>query len=282
VITLETAWRGAARRFAEAGLAAPERDARVLLCAAVGIEGIDLLKEPDRALTEADAAAYAAFVERRLGREPVARIIGTREFYGLTFTLGPETLDPRPETELLVDEALAFLKDRVAPRLLDLGTGTGCILLAVLANHPRALGVGTDIAAGAIAVARENAAALGLSERACFLQTSWDEAVEGRFDLLLSNPPYIGSDALATLEPEVREHDPRRALDGGEDGLDAYRELARRAADRLLPTGRLILEHGLGQSDAIATLFRNAGWEVHASHPDLTGRNRALSLQPIV
>jgi release factor glutamine methyltransferase len=217
-------------------------------------------------------------VRRRAAGEPLSRLRGAREFWSLDFALSPETLDPRPESETLVAAALDAVPDRAARlRLLDLGTGTGCLLLALLSELPNAWGLGIDRAAGAAATARANAVALGLASRAAFIVGDWGEALRGGFDFVVSNPPYIPSADIPALAPEVR-HDPLRALDGGPDGLDAYRALAPDLA-RLL-RGTALIELGAGQAPAAARIMRTAGLDVRGTRPDLAGIDRCLVLEP--
>lgn len=271
-MTGNEALRLAIPRLVAAGITDAPRDARVLLAHAAGIapERLTLhLADP------LDAAAEAAFVEavtRRAAREPVSHITGTRLFWGRAFRVTPDTLDPRPETEILVEAALAepFVK------CLDLGTGTGCVLLSCLAGMPMAQGTGTDIHPATLTVAEENAQRLGLTSRARFVLSDWFGAVQGRFDLILSNPPYISDAEMADLSPEVL-HEPRRALTPGGDGLDAYRAIARGAPARLMPGGRLMVEIGPAQGQAVAALFAAEGFADIRILPDLDGRDRVVA-----
>ncbi|GGC50281.1 peptide chain release factor N(5)-glutamine methyltransferase [Chelatococcus reniformis] len=270
-------WLGGALRAA--GIANPELDARILLTETLGVPFAAVLAEPAAPLGGTAAAGLTDAVARRLAGEPVGRILGMREFWGLPFALSPATLEPRPDTETLVAVALAHARGQGggAPRVLDLGTGTGCILVAVLSELPQAWGLGVDRAAGAAATARHNARRNGVGERARFAVGNWAEAVGGPFNLVLSNPPYIASDDIAALAGEVRDHDPRLALDGGHDGLDAYRALA---ADlpRLLAIGGFAgLEVGQGQAPAVAELLRRAGLRDVSVTLDLTGVERVVS-----
>lgn len=253
-------------------------DARFLLLGILGLETRDLLIEGDRLVGADEAVALEAALARRLAGEPVARILGAWEFWGLPFRLGPDTLVPRPDTEILVEVALAAVPDRRAPlRCLDLGTGTGCILTALLSEMPQACGVGLDRSEGALRVARDNAAANGLGERANFVVGDWCDAVEGTFDLVVANPPYIAHDVIATLDREVRAHDPATALDGGVDGLDAYRRILDGAGARLASGGTLVLEIGYDQAAAVQDLARAAGYRERGLARDLAGHDRVLS-----
>lgn len=265
-----------AHRLKEAGLPTPALDARILVQAATGASDLEMIREPGTLMTPAEEERLAGWERRRLVREPVSRILGSREFWGLPFTVTAETLDPRADSETLVETALDLLKDIERPRLLDLGTGTGCLLLSLLHERQDASGVGVDLSEGALAVAASNASALGLSARAEFLESEWTENVEGRFDLAVSNPPYIPHGEIAGLTEEVRLHDPMLALDGGEDGLDAYRALARLLPDHLTQGGHAVVELGAGQADAVTAIFEAAGFGVSRIVPDLAGIPRAL------
>lgn len=229
----------------------------------------------------ADQERVAQLMQRRMSGESVARIIGEREFYSLPFRLGPATLEPRPETEMLVDLALTHLPE--GGHLLDLGTGTGCIPIAILANRPDATGTASDLSADALAVAQDNAARNGVADRLSFAQGSWFEALtalegrgEERFDLIVSNPPYIASAVVETLAPEVRDHDPRLALDGGPDGLAPYRIIAADSGGWLKPGGRVLLEIGYDQGAAVAGLMTAQGFAQVAVHKDLNGLDRVV------
>jgi release factor glutamine methyltransferase len=233
------------------------------------------LSRAGEALPAEAAARYAGHLARRAGHEPVSRILGHREFWSLDFALGPATLDPRPDSETLVEAALAACPDRPL-RVLDLGTGTGCLLLAVLHDRPAAFGLGVDRSEAAAGTARANARALGLADRAAFLVGDWATALDARFDLILSNPPYIPEAEIAALDPEVRDHDPHLALSGGADGLDAYRDLAVALPGLLVPGGTAVVELGIGQAADVAALFRAAGLDITATPHDLAGIPRCL------
>ena len=277
--TVEALLREAGCRLGSAGIAAPRGESRVLLQAALGQSAEALIRAPEAPVAAARAQRFDALIARRAQREPVSRILGKREFWSLEFALAEDTLDPRPDSETVVAAALRWCADRSGRlRALDLGTGTGCLLLAVLSELPDAAGVGTDIAAGAVAAAARNAAALGLSERASFLRADWDSGVEGRFDLVLGNPPYIPRAAIDRLEPEVARWEPRMALDGGADGLDAYRRMAPAIAKRLAPAGAAFVEIGAGRESAVEAIMAEAGLERFARHADLAGTVRCLAL----
>ena len=256
-----------------AGIAQPRLEARWLVEALLGERRL----EGARALSGEERVRLAAALARRAAREPRDRIEGAREFWSLTFRLAPATLSPRPDSETLVSAALALLGDRARSwRLLDLGTGSGCLLLALLSELPAATGLGIDLAPAAVATATENAARLGLAARARFLVDDWAQGQAGPFDLVVSNPPYIQTGDLADLEPEVRNFDPALALDGGADGLAAYRALLPQARRLLAPGGWLVLELGQGQAAAVGDLAVAAGLTHVSTRDDLAGIARAL------
>ncbi|WP_340116929.1 peptide chain release factor N(5)-glutamine methyltransferase [Pelagibius sp. 7325] len=279
-MTLAEAVEGAARRLAAAGIDEPRRDARLLVCRLLGGGPELLLGHPERALSEEEAARIQAAVARRVAREPVSRILGEREFWSLPFGLNAATLDPRPDSETLVEAVLAECADRAAPlTLLDLGTGTGCLLLALLSELPAASGTGIDISAEAVEQAAGNAGRLGLAARARFARHSWAQglaALGDGWDVIVSNPPYIASGAIAGLEPEVAGYDPAAALDGGADGLAAYRALIPAAAAVLTPGGLVALEIGIGQAAAVEALLAGAGLAPVRRARDLAGVERCL------
>jgi release factor glutamine methyltransferase len=279
-LSIATARRRLARDFRDAGLDTPDLDARILVGHALALDHAALAAQADRRLTDAEAGALAALARRRLAREPVARIVGAKEFWGLPLALNADTLVPRPETETVVETALAALGDRRnrALSIADLDTGSGALLLALLSELPAARGVGTDISAGALACARANAAALGLAGRAAFVACDHGEALAGGFDLIVANPPYVASGDIAVLQPEVRDFDPRRALDGGTDGLTAYRAIAADARRLLAPGGVLVLELGAGQRDTVTSLTDSAGLAPAVCRNDLSGVPRALAV----
>ena len=266
------ALRRAVPLLQEAGIEDGSRDARVLLAHALGIGHDRLtLKLPDE-MTEPQEALYDAALKARLARQPVAQITGRRLFWGQSFRVTRDVLDPRPETETLVAEALTqpFLK------VLDLGTGTGCILLSCLKGMPMARGLGTDISEAALQVAVGNTRDLGLEAQARFRKSDWFANVTGAYDLIVSNPPYIAADEMPALAPEVRDWEPLQALTPGGDGLDAYRAIARGAGARLMPGGRILVEIGPTQGPAVAALFATAGLEGIRVLPDLDGRDRVV------
>jgi release factor glutamine methyltransferase len=259
----------------------PELDARLLVGEVAGLDLTRLMLSAERVVTPDEAVRLEQFAQRRIAGEPVARIIGHQEFWGLRLILSPETLVPRPDTETVVEAALDLARDwtdRGALRIADLGTGTGAILLALLSEWPSARGVATDLSCEALRTARDNADRLGIGDRAHFVACDYASALAGPFDLIVSNPPYIPAAEIATLAVEVRAHDPRRALDGGADGLDAYRAIAPQAARLLAPGGALIVEVGQAQSAAVERLMVAAGLAPGAGpRPDLGGILRAVT-----
>lgn len=268
------AW--ARRRLGRAGVETPRLDARVLLAAALGVDAGPLVAAR-RPLSPGEARAYRALIERRAGGRPVSRLLGRRGFWDLELELDDAVLDPRPESECLVEAVLARLAPGAGPlRLLDLGTGSGCLLLALLGALAQAWGVGLDRSAAAIATARRNARRLGLDGRAAFLVSDWAAALAGRFDVVVANPPYVARDELDGLAPEVRAHDPRLALDGGTDGLDGHRALAGQLGRLLAPGGFAAIECGAGQAAAAGAIFRRAELRLVDCRPDLGGRPRCL------
>ncbi|BCP55104.1 release factor glutamine methyltransferase [Kaistia sp. 32K] len=290
-MTAAAATLGAARRMAAKRLAAglgpeatPALDARVLVAAALGVPPDRLLFLPeDRLLSDAETQAVEASIERRLAGVPVARIVGEREFWGMSFRLSDATLVPRPDTETLVEAALAWIDRegrRQEPlRIVDIGTGSGAILIALLSALPNAVGIGVDLSEAAARTARDNAERLGFAERSRFVVGAWSNSC-GRFDVIASNPPYIASDVIPTLDREVRDHDPTLALDGGADGLDAYRAILDDLERVMAPGGATFLEIGFDQADALRALARQAGFDASV-HADLAGHDRIVELHRI-
>lgn len=283
-VTLKQAFVGAAAVLREAGIATPELDSRLLLCHAAGLSHEAYVAGAGGPVQPATLARFGTAIDRRLKREPVARITGTREFYGRGFTIAPPALDPRPDTETLIEAALALVERRgwrdQTFSLLDLGTGTGCILVTLLAELPCAQGLGTDLSPSALALAAANAARLGVGLRAAFMVADWLDGIDGKFDLVLSNPPYLASGEIAGLAPEVAAYDPMLALDGGPDGLDAYRRIAAGAPKVLTEGGQLLVEIGAGQAAQVSDIFRAAGLKLDQSQPigrDLAGRPRVVA-----
>jgi release factor glutamine methyltransferase len=279
-ISIAEASRLTAQSLRLAGIESPEIDARALLGHTLRLSRAQLLSQSDRILESREIESACTLIARRLKREPVSRIIGGRNFWTLALQVTPDVLDPRPDTETVVEAALDFVKqngrsnDRL--RILDIGTGSGAIVLALLSELPRAAGVAIDISLPALCVARANAAQNSLLTRCDFVLCSFADAVFGPFDLIVSNPPYISSAEITSLEPEVRNYDPKLALDGGADGLDAYRAIANEAERLLAPNGGLFVELGAEQKADVSALFTKAGLEVISSRTDLAGISRAL------
>ncbi|MEM6904780.1 MAG: peptide chain release factor N(5)-glutamine methyltransferase [Pseudomonadota bacterium] len=268
-MTWAEAVRAATERLRAAGVTDPARDARVLARWVAGLEAAGFVAAMDR---PADLNAFEAAVAARAARQPVSQITGSRLFWGRSFRVTPDVLDPRPETEILVAAAL----ETPARRVLDLGTGSGCLLLTLLANWPEAGGLGTDLSAAALAVAQANAADLGLADRVAFQEADWLDGVTGAFDLIVSNPPYLTADELAAAPPELA-HEPAGALSPGGDGLDAYRKIAAGAPSHLAPNGRLMVEIGASQGPKVCEIFENAGLSDITILPDLDGRDRVVT-----
>jgi release factor glutamine methyltransferase len=277
--TIAAARHALAEKFRQAGIDSADADARILMAHALGIDRAELMANGERALSAEDTKAIDALAARRLKREPVSRIFGEREFWTLTLMVTPDVLVPRPETETVIETALDALQTLKLEklRILDIGTGSGALLLALLHEFPNAVGTGTDISAATLDTARANAARNDLGPRSTFIVCDIAAGVPGPFDLIVSNPPYVARGDIATLAPEVRDYDPALALDGGADGLDGYRAIAGQARNLLAPGGRLIVELGAGQEPAVRALFTKAGLNVAAVHDDLAGIPRALS-----
>lgn len=265
--------------FQREGIGSPALDARVLLTAALGLDATAFLTDADAPLGPGPRRLALDFARRRLAREPVARILGVREFWGLPFALSPDTLVPRPETETVVETALRLSGGSGdARRVLDLGTGSGCLLVSLLRELPGAVGLGLDLSPGALATARANAARHGVADRALFAAGDWATAAAGPFDLIVANPPYVASSVVAGLAPEVAAWDPPLALDGGADGLAAYRGLLPQLAPLLDVSGSAVLEIGYDQEAAARELATSAGLDVREVVPDLAGHPRAVAL----
>ena len=280
-VSVAHARRALAEQFRAAGIESPELDARVLIGHVLGLDHAGLAAAATQQLSDLTASDIERFAARRLAGEPVARIVGQKEFWSLPLAVTPAVLVPRPETETVVELALALLDqdgERTrALRIADLGTGSGAILLALLSELPNAQGIGTDIDVSALGVARANARQLHLGGRADFIVCDYATALEGPFDLVVSNPPYVASTDIAALAREVRDHDPRHALDGGADGLAAYRAIAADAPRLLGPAGHLVVEIGAGQQRQVSGLFAAAGLAIAGTRHDLAGMARAIA-----
>ncbi len=277
-MTITEALRDAAARLTAAGVAQARLESRVLAGDAFGLSRESLLARGDQTARPEDLARLSDLVARRIGGEPTARLLGRQEFWSLEFGLGPETLIPRADSETIVEAALAAIADRDAPlRLVDFGTGSGCLLLALLSELPNAQGLGIDASGETLAVAARNAERLGLAARAEFCPGDWGQGLSGPFDLIVSNPPYIRDGDIAGLATEVARFEPRRALAGGADGLDCYRALAPDIARLLKTGGQAVMEIGQGQVDEVDAIMAAAGLKPAGCRADLAGIVRALS-----
>lgn len=276
-LTLVKAWTAAKDRLKDAGIDQPSIDARLMLEVAANVTRTEIVTDPYRELTEAQVATLDEFLARRARREPVSHIIGRKGFWKILLQVNKDVLTPRPETEVIVDEVLKAFPEQMPFSMLDLGVGSGTILLAVLAERPAAKGLGVDASSEALAVARDNAANLDLNTRAALMHGDWTAGLaDGNFDLVVSNPPYIPTAVIDTLEPEVRDHEPRLALDGGADGLDAYRLLAPEILRVLKPGGMFAVEIGYDQSKDVEALFNQAGAREVRTVKDLSTHDRVV------
>ncbi len=276
--TLVSAWTAAGRRLDAAGVDSPVIDARLLLEAASGASRAEIIADPHRALEDGQAEALEAYLARREAREPISHILGVKGFWKIMLRVTPDVLTPRPDTETILDAVLPDFSEHQRFSVLDLGVGSGAILLAILAERPRAIGLGVDVSEEALAVARENAANLGLAARTALLRGDWAAGLAAEsFDLVVANPPYIPSAEISGLAPEVRDHEPRVALDGGADGLDAFRVLAPQILRVLRGGGRFAVEIGIGQRAAVETLFEAADARDLRAIKDLAGRERVVA-----
>jgi release factor glutamine methyltransferase len=277
-LNLVQAWKQARAKLEAAGISGPVIDARLLVEAAAEATRADIVTDPYRPLTPEQEATLDDYLTRRARREPVSHILGRKGFWKIMLQVTPDVLTPRPDTETVVEYVLRDFPETAPWTVLDLGVGSGAILLSILAERPAAKGLGVDVSEEALAVARENAANLGLAGRTALLRGDWTFGLDGEsFDLVVSNPPYIASHVIEELEPEVRDHEPRLALEGGADGLDAYRTLAPEILRVLKPGGRFAVEIGYDQKDAVEALFRAAGAEGVVTLRDLGDRDRVVA-----
>ena len=274
--TLRGLMKQASKHLATRGIENAALDARLLLQAASGLRHENIVAEPNLAVPSEVATRFSILIERRSKFEPVSRILGNREFYGRSFRVTPDVLDPRADTETLIGAAHGLVKGKASLRILDLGTGSGAIAVTLLAEMPEATAVASDLSAAALQVAKGNAEALGVANRASFVQANWFDGVDGQFDLIVSNPPYIPLGDITGLADDVRDFDPPKALDGGPDGLEAYRRIANGAGGHLARRGHIILEIGAGQENAVNDLFRRQGFNPESRHFDLAGLVRCL------
>jgi release factor glutamine methyltransferase len=277
-LTLVKAWTAAKDRLKAAGIDQPSIDARLMLEVAADVTRTEIVTDPYRELTTEQEATLEDYLSRRARREPVSHIIGRKGFWKILLQVNKNVLTPRPETEVIVDEVLKAFPEQMPFNMLDLGVGSGTILLAVLAERPAAKGLGIDVSEEALAVARENAANLDLAGRVALLRGDWTNGLgDDSFDLVVSNPPYIATEVIETLEPEVRDHEPRLALDGGPDGLDAYRVLAGEILRVLKPGAMFAVEIGYDQAQAVEDLFRQAGAQNVRTIKDLSVNDRVVT-----
>jgi release factor glutamine methyltransferase len=278
-LTGRIALRDATRRLAAADIAAPSRDARLLLCGALDLAPHRLTLIEDAALSPEVSARFQKMIEARAGAQPVAQILGTRLFWNRSYRVTGDVLDPRPETETLIAEALS---GPAPARILDLGTGSGVILLTLLAEWPEATGLGVDISPAALVVAQTNATTLAVSDRSDFAESDWFDGISGVFDLVVSNPPYIAASRMATLARDVRDWEPHQALTPGPTGLESYRRIAAGLSGHLASEGRALLEIGADQGETVPRLFRDAGFADVSLHNDLDGRPRVVAVRSSV
>lgn len=281
MITLAETMNRIRTRLAAAEIEDPAAEARILVGGLLGLSRTEFITQGDMPVAEDDEARIDNAVSRRLAGEPPYRILGSRGFHGLELKLSQGTLEPRPDTEILVDAVLGALKSRESEplRILDLGTGTGAICLALLSQLPNARGTGADLSEDALRTAMENAVANGLGDRFETVQSSWFADISGRYDVIVSNPPYIRSEIIAQLDREVREHDPLLALDGGEDGLDAYRAIARNAKNHLSEKGLIAVETGFDQHDDVKTIFEKNSFAQVFALKDYGGNDRVQAFR---
>ncbi len=278
---VEAAQRALAALLREADIETPELDARLLVQGALHYDAGQLALAHDEELSDAAAMLLADYAAQRLKHKPVSRIFGARGFYGRDFIINERVLDPRPDSETLIEVALAHLPEDDAARLLDLGTGSGCLLLTLLAERPVLTGVGVDVSPPALDVARANAAALGLADRASFIESDWLGNIAGTYHMIISNPPYLGPGEMEWLARDVADYDPHLALYGGSDGLDPYRHLCRHAAAFLTQGGWLVFEIGALQARAVTGFMQEAGFSNIAVQQDLAGRDRVVYGQAV-
>lgn len=278
MINLVTAWKTATATLKAAGVDQPSIDAGLMLQAAAGVTRTDILTDPYREMTADQQATLDDFIGQRAGRKPISHILGRKGFWKIMLSVTPDVLTPRADTESILDVVLPAFPEGMAFQMLDLGVGSGAILLAILAERPAARGLGIDSSSEALAVAKENAANLDLNNRAAFMHGDWTAGLgEAQFDLVVSNPPYIPTSHIDTLDPEVRDHEPRLALDGGVDGLDAYRLLAPEILRVLKPGGLFAVEIGHDQSAAVEALFKAVGADQVRTTKDLGTRDRVVT-----
>ncbi|MFT6559426.1 peptide chain release factor N(5)-glutamine methyltransferase [Sneathiella sp.] len=276
-LSIADAVRQATIRLKKAGIIGASQDARILLADIFAGDREIQFREPERLLTKAQSDAFENFIHRRESREPVSHILGRREFWSRNFYVTSDVLDPRPDSETLIEAALSIVDETVVSKVLDLGTGSGCLILTLLAEIPQAQGLAVDQSSAALNIAAKNAAHLGLSGRISFKQSNWFSSVTGTYDLIISNPPYIETKVTETLEPEVSIYEPRAALDGGADGLVCYREIIHDIGQYLTPEGAVVFEVGKGQASDVAALLADQNFTDIRIHNDLASVERCVS-----
>lgn len=277
-MSLKLHYQDAKQNLREAGVETADLDARLLLQSVAGLTDTDFITA-DTILDEEQKRTYSNYIFRRMRGEPVSKILGHREFYGRIFQVTKDTLDPRPDTEILIEQALKWANEQGRPlSILDLGTGTGCIILTLLAEIPGSVGVACDVSPAALEVAKKNATGLGMQEKVRFIESDWFESVDGQYDMIVSNPPYIPNPDIATLAREVRNHDPILALDGGTDGLDAYKKVFSDIKSFLKPGGRAFFEFGFSQGENISRLVDDSHLYMVGITPDIAGIPRVVEI----
>lgn len=275
--TVATAQKAGVAVLREQGIDTAGLDARLLLQEVLNLDHAGLIADPQRTLSAEEEVRLALLLARRAAREPVSRILGWREFYGRRFAVSPAVLDPRPDSETLIDAALELARQQPVQTIIDLGTGSGILALTLLAEWPHARAVATDKSSAALAIARSNAEALGVAARLNLQEADWWQGVEGQFDLIVSNPPYIVAGEITSLTADVRNHDPLSALDGGTDGLECYRQIAGGLTRHLRDQGLILVEVGAGQAEDVKDIFFANGFNVLAERRDLGGHIRVLA-----
>lgn len=271
-------YQNVSHQLKQAGIENPGLESRILFKHVLGISDADLIRGSEKPVSSSDQQQIEAFIQRRVAGEPLSRILGQREFYGRDFIVTPDVLDPRPDTETIIDVAVKKFEREAPLRILDLGTGSGCILVTLLCEFLQATGMGIDRSAEAIAIAQKNAEQNDVTDRIAFTQGDWAENLEESFDLIVSNPPYIPSPDISNLESEVKNHDPILALDGGNDGLDAYKTIFPQLKKNLSKGGTALFEIGISQLQQVVRLVENAGLSVRESHDDLAGIPRVVEI----
>ena len=280
--TIQSAINEMQELFREVGIETPELDARLLVQGILGIKHEDIILNNSELITFSEGNRLTDAARRRALREPVSRILGERPFWKFNFKISKETLDPRADSETVIESVLKNCDQKAYLTFLDLGTGTGCLLLSLLQEFPQATGVGVDISVGAVETARQNAEALGLSNRASFVVSDWADMALGKaFDVVISNPPYIPNEDIEALAPEVKQYDPRRALAGGRDGLDCYRSITKLLPQLLTKQGKVFFEIGYDQALSVKGILADAGFVVLQTVPDLAGHDRCVVAERI-